>query len=662
MKKIYLIFLSLLIVFTTCKKSTDENNNNNTGWTEEDQTFYNNVITLQDKAYENYTTWSQTMDSLETINKLQQFFLSDPTVSSATIGSQGIAVQYSNGMRGGIFLYPENREQRDKPVLTSLPKTTSSGLNEKSLVNNKNLLLINPIYWSLINETNDLISKYNASLPKVGFSLLPICKNSEATVDRFTQLTGKGIIHIYSHGFAWPEQKNIEEVYVLTGERVNDNTTKKYGEEIKSGEIPLIISKESYIGGLTKYWVSPKFITSFNDFSKDTVLFYGAFCYSRLGGWDQIYKKFAKGTYFGFNWAVDATFSQDLAISLIDSLCDTLARPPYNPEKWITGLIPEKEYYIEKYNRFVTINYVGDATLTLWKDSAQVVTNPITDITSTTATGGGNIKSDGGFPITERGVCWSTSQNPTVSDSKTIDGSGIGSFTSNITGLTVNILYYVRAYATNSKGTIYGNEVNFKTVIVETVTDIDGNVYHTITIGTQVWMVENLKTTKLNDGTPIPLVVADTDWYPKITPGYCWYNNDIAYKNTYGALYNWYIISTGQLAPIGWHVPTDAEWTTLSTYLGGESGAGGKLKETGTTHWKSPNEGATNETGFTALPGGIRDYEESFCCNGEEGFWWSSSESGSDYAWSLGMYNDFYGVVSYDIDKYIGLSVRCIKD
>ena len=141
----------------------------------------------------------------------------------------------------------------------------------------------------------------------------------------------------------------------------------------------------------------------------------------------------------------------------------------------------------------------------------------------------------------------------------------------------------------------------------QTLKDIEGNVYPAVIIGTQVWMAENLKTTKYNDGMAIPLVSDNNAWEALKTPGYCWYNNDAAAnKNRFGALYNWYTVNTKKLCPAGWHVPNDKEWTTLRTYLGGEEIAGGKLKETGTTHWTSPNTDATNQTGFTALPGGGR--------------------------------------------------------
>jgi uncharacterized protein (TIGR02145 family) len=197
-----------------------------------------------------------------------------------------------------------------------------------------------------------------------------------------------------------------------------------------------------------------------------------------------------------------------------------------------------------------------------------------------------------------------------------------------------------------------------------TVTDIDGNVYHTVTIGTQVWMVENLKTTKFNDGTVIPYVSDITEWSNLNTPGYCYYNNDAsAYKDVYGALYNWFTVNTGKLAPAGWHVPTNVEWTTLADYLGGDTIAGGKLKETGTTHWNSPNEGATNESGFTALPAGGRAPDGNFYNQvGNYCYWWTTTEYNTQQVWRRMLtYLDinFSETRSYKTD---GISVRCIKD
>jgi uncharacterized protein (TIGR02145 family) len=198
----------------------------------------------------------------------------------------------------------------------------------------------------------------------------------------------------------------------------------------------------------------------------------------------------------------------------------------------------------------------------------------------------------------------------------------------------------------------------------QTITDVDGNTYNTVSIGTQTWFKENLKTTKYNDGTDIPLVTDATAWVALTTTAYCWYNNDAATnKSTFGALYNWYTVNTGKLCPSGWHVPTDAEWNTLTAFLGGEGVAGGKLKEIGTTHWGSPNAGADNSSGFTALPGGCRGGDHgTFGLIGNTGYWWSSSEGFASNAWYLSMYSITSNVYSNDVHKYHGFSVRCVRD
>jgi len=205
-----------------------------------------------------------------------------------------------------------------------------------------------------------------------------------------------------------------------------------------------------------------------------------------------------------------------------------------------------------------------------------------------------------------------------------------------------------------------------------TVTDIDGNVYKTIQVGIQTWMVENLKTTKYNDGTLIPLTIDNTAWKNLTTPSYCWYKNDEStYKDSYGALYNWYSVNSDKLCPSGWHVPSDNEWSILTAYLGGEFIAGGKLKETGTSHWASPNTGATNDIGFTALPGGMRNETGTFSSVGFYGRWWSSTDTNipgvsnvKDWAWYRTMINNGIGLdrSSYYPTKRSGYSVRCIKD
>jgi uncharacterized protein (TIGR02145 family) len=197
------------------------------------------------------------------------------------------------------------------------------------------------------------------------------------------------------------------------------------------------------------------------------------------------------------------------------------------------------------------------------------------------------------------------------------------------------------------------------------VKDADGNVYHTVVIGTQTWMVENLKTTKYNDGAPIPLVTDNSAWGALSTPGFCWYKNDkSSYENPYGALYNWYAVETGKLAPNGWHVATDADWTALAEYLGGANIAGAKLKESGTTHWKSPNNGGTNETGFTAIPTPGRQAGGQFSDDTNSySYWWIAPKKDGTDPWYLSIYHNGTNISkSSYINWKVGFSVRCIKD
>ena len=197
---------------------------------------------------------------------------------------------------------------------------------------------------------------------------------------------------------------------------------------------------------------------------------------------------------------------------------------------------------------------------------------------------------------------------------------------------------------------------------VPTITDADGNTYNTVKIGTQVWMAENLKTTKYNDNTSIPPVTDNDAWGALSTPAYCWYNNDETNKNTYGALYNWYVVGTGKLCPGGWHVPTNDEWTILKDYLG--SMAGGRMKETGMAHWITPNKDATNESKFTALPGGFRaasSLKGIFLNIGTSTFLWSATENDAN-AWDWDIFSGSSILVAHDSPKQYGDSVRCLRD
>jgi len=329
----------------------------------------------------------------------------------------------------------------------------------------------------------------------------------------------------------------------------------------------------------------------------------------------------------------------------------------------LTELTPATPYFVRAYaTNEAGTGYGNQQQFTTGEVLLATLTTKVpSDITQTTVTSGGNITSDGGSLITEKGVCWSKSMNPTTSsDHISTDGSGTGQFTIALSLLSVNTTYYIRAYAKNSAGTAYGNEEEFKTGELK---DADGNSYSSVTIGNQIWMVENLKTSKFNNGDPVENVIDNTKWSNLTTPGFCWYNNLEANGEVYGALYNWYAVADSRgICPTGWHVATDADWTALINFAGGADIAGGKLKEAETIHWATPNTGAVNQYGFTALPGGRRNSSAIFYFMGEYGRWWSSNEVDPENSWSRGMAFD-NTIVDRDVRaKVYGLSVHCLKD
>jgi uncharacterized protein (TIGR02145 family) len=199
------------------------------------------------------------------------------------------------------------------------------------------------------------------------------------------------------------------------------------------------------------------------------------------------------------------------------------------------------------------------------------------------------------------------------------------------------------------------------------IKDVDGNVYKTVTIGTQTWMAENLKVSKYSDGTTIPNITDNTQWQNDTTGAWSYYNNDVVNNAKYGKLYNWYAVSktsngNKNVCPTGWHVPTDAEWAVLTDYLGGVSVSGGKMKEVGTTSWNSPNTSATNTSLFSALPGGSRNGGGSYSGIGDYGGWWSSTEYDAINAWYSYLGSNSGSASRDDCNKSIGLSVRCLRD
>ncbi len=357
----------------------------------------------------------------------------------------------------------------------------------------------------------------------------------------------------------------------------------------------------------------------------------------------------------------------------------------------LTGLTCSTTYYVRAY----AINQSGTEygnqvqfTTSPCPVPPTVITSSVIGVAETTAQVGGNVTDDGGATITARGVCWNTTGNPTTLDFKTTDAGTIGSYESSLTGLSPFTTYYIKAYATNSAGTSYGSVYEIKTYWDNSmISDIDGNDYHTIQIGNQVWMTENMKTTRFQDGGVIQLVEDDAEWeaISMEEETYCWYFNDIDNKNTFGALYSYTAAVHGAggsdanpsgiqgVCPDNWHLPSDAEWKELEINLGMNPGStdgigwrgtdqGGKLKSEGLTFWNDPNIGANNESGFSALPGGWRHTWGEYSDLGAWAVFWTTSEISSTEVWHRNLLNDHEDIYRNIYDKRGGFSVRCLKD
>jgi len=277
----------------------------------------NNAVLLQEDAYDQLTDLLQSTDTASAKNTILANILQDPMVQTAGINSQGLYIQYNNGMRGGLII-----DFEDDPNDTILLIVTETETNLKSdpipniIPANEQTIFLDPHYFERERYTKTTLSLYNFRLPMAGFNKPETHFNEKCTVKKFTTLENYGIIHLYSHGMAWPDNSMISKVYLMTGETVNENTTNLYWRYILQGDIPLIIvSKNSH-----KYFISADFVAAHNNFSMDTTLIIGAFCYSFLGGWPEAMLSAGAGGYLGFNWAVKSTFCNGMARSIIENL------------------------------------------------------------------------------------------------------------------------------------------------------------------------------------------------------------------------------------------------------------------------------------------------------------------------------------------------------
>jgi uncharacterized protein (TIGR02145 family) len=346
----------------------------------------------------------------------------------------------------------------------------------------------------------------------------------------------------------------------------------------------------------------------------------------------------------------------------------------------LTGLTANTKYYVRAY----ATNSVGTGygnEIIFNTDPIilpTLTTRSISSISFTSAISGGDISDDGGGMINARGVCWAKSPNPVIDNLFTLDGIGNYTYSSMISGLDHGATYYVRAYATNESGTGYGNQLAFITPDITDITDVDGNNYRINVIGTQVWMLANLKTTRYNDGTDIPNITLDSVWSSLDTPAYCWYNNDIDNKYDFGAIYNGFAVLTGNLCPVGWHVSTTDDWTILNDFLKNNSfgyeGSGDALAKSiaSTYQWTESGHYAAvgnhpeinNNSSFNAHSVGLRDYKGSFINDlGTGAVWWSPDNSISPHPlWDYAIFSGESNILKGSDYPQSGFSVRCVKD
>lgn len=295
-----------------------------------------------------------------------------------------------------------------------------------------------------------------------------------------------------------------------------------------------------------------------------------------------------------------------------------------------------------------------------------LTTNEATVITHYSLFTGGVITDNGGGGITSKGICWSsTKQMPLITDSKITSNSSGNNFQLYIKCLEPNTTYFIRAYATNKAGTAYGNTITVTTLSEAdgTVSDIEGNVYKTVKIGQQTWFAQNLRTSHYNNGEQIP--TTDKEIHEEENPKYQWSaNGDETLVEKYGRLYTWYVVTDNRnVCPCGWHVPAQEEWAELIKYLGGDvEQIGANLKDSGTKNWDAPNKGATNSSGFTAIPSGARDYTSAFVWFGKSASFWTSTGNDIDDAYFYSLDHLNTKLVEDVYSRKAGHAVRCIKD
>ena len=362
-RKFFFLFIPLIICLS-CNDNANDNPSESKPKSEAEKIF-TEVVEPQEENYTTLLNLLTEMDTMAAMDSVLQIFLQDTLVDWGEVGKQGIGIQYKNGIRGGIFLDPLDSPDSliEQTYFNKLPKEFENYKVNNTRPEAKKTIFLNPTYWERKYWADLIIQNYNDRLPAAGYEKPVVYKNSEVTIDKYKNLSGYGIVHIYSHGWAWPSEKDIKEVYLMTGESYSNATFENYVDDILNGDIPIVALRDN-----NTYWVSPEFIAKHNNFLADTTLIYGGFCYSYLGNWPGTMINTANaGGYFGFDWWVWTHHNAKWNLDLMMNLSDTSQNPPFTTSNWMNSDF-QKWYWNYEDDRPVYIKYLGYPDLSLVKE------------------------------------------------------------------------------------------------------------------------------------------------------------------------------------------------------------------------------------------------------------------------------------------------------
>ncbi len=350
-------------LFASCSKDNSPSGPGSTSsLTPEQQQAHTHVLAVNSQAANLFQSLIASKDTASALDSVAKVIVLDTAVQTATASSQGLAIQFKSGIRGGLFIDPEDGGQNSLGLKTLGRHHSGEYVPDiQVLPSSRQTVFLNPSYHERKQYADPLLDSCGVYYPKGGYAKPRLYLDDKATIAAFTSLSGYGIIHMYSHGKAFPSNKNIVDIYMLTGEKVSEATSAKWWAMLLLGEIAIFKYQ-----GADYYWLTPTFLTSANNFSKDTVLVYGGFCYSYLGGWPEtITQSIKAGAYVGFDWSVYTRKNAEWANVLYKDLCDTVVSPAWTIGDWFTRSGYSKSYYNSKANRYVAVHYRGRPDLSL---------------------------------------------------------------------------------------------------------------------------------------------------------------------------------------------------------------------------------------------------------------------------------------------------------